>query len=341
MVKKRIQEIDALRGFAAVAVVLFHFALGKDELKYGFNIGFTGVDLFFIISGFVIFLSIQNSKDWKTFLWNRSVRLYPAYWVCVTITTLLIIFKNQSIYFTKEPFEFSNNILLKYAANMTMFNYYLKFDYIDQPYWTLTIELCFYLLIAFFLFTKRIKHIEAIGALLIFTCFTCSFDFITTNFIGHKIIMLIPIIKFFPLFYSGILLYLMKFEKITPKRFLLFLLSMIVQCAIFYNNDSPPGFINFYEYALSLICIYGVFILYLFNKLSFIINGVTIWLGKISYSLYLIHQYLGVSIILPFLMDNLGLNFWVSGLLALILLLVIATVIHRYIEKPALLHFKK
>lgn len=341
MVKKRIQEIDALRGFAAIAVVLFHFALGKNELNYGFNIGFTGVDLFFVISGFVIFLSVQNSKNWRSFLWNRFVRLYPAYWVCVTITTLLIIIKTQSIYFSKEPFEFSNNILLKYAANMTMFNYYLKFDYIDQPYWTLTIELCFYLLIAFLLFTKLLKHIETIGAFLLFASFLCSLPFISSNLIGHKIIMLIPLIKFFPLFYSGILLYKMKFEKITLKRFLLFILALLVQCASFYNNDDPPAFINFYEYTLSLICIYSVFTLYLFDKLSFIITDATMWLGKISYSLYLIHQYLGVAIILPFLMENLGLNFWASAPIALIIILVIATAIHKYIENPTLQYFKK
>jgi peptidoglycan/LPS O-acetylase OafA/YrhL len=340
MIKKRIQEIDALRGFAAIAVVLFHFALGKDEIKYGFNIGSTGVDLFFIISGFVIFLSIQQSKNWNVFLWNRAVRLYPAYWACVTITTALIILKNQSIYFPKETFECSNNILLKYIANLTMFNYYLKFDYIDQPYWTLTIELCFYLLIAIFLFTKRIKHIETIGAFLSICCFICSFHFIAHNIFGHKIIMLIPLLKYFPLFYSGILLYLMKFENLSPKRFCFFLLTMIFQCYIFYNNGFL-FFLNFYEYTLSLVCIYSLFILYLFNKLSFIINGTTIWLGKISYSLYLIHQYLGVSIILPFLMNVMGLNFWTAIFLALILLLVLATAIHKYIEKPALLYFKK
>jgi peptidoglycan/LPS O-acetylase OafA/YrhL len=340
MIKKRIQEIDALRGFAAIAVVLFHFALGKDEIKYGFNIGSTGVDLFFIISGFVIFLSIQKSKNWNVFLWNRAVRLYPAYWACVTITTGLIILKNQSIYFTKHAFECSNNILLKYLANLTMFNYYLKFDYIDQPYWTLTIELCFYLLIAAFLFTKLIKYIETIGAFLSICCFIFSFHFIAHNIFGHKIIMFIALLKYFPLFYSGILLYLMKFETLTPKRFCFFLLTMVFQCYIFYNNGSL-FFLNFYEYATSLVCIYSLFILYLFNKLSFIINNTTVWLGKISYSLYLIHQYLGVSIILPFLMGILGLNFWVSILLALILLLALATAIHRYIEKPALLYFKK
>ena len=52
----RFQELDALRGIAALMVVFFHFTIGRPEAKLGFKLGTTGVDLFFIISGFVIFI---------------------------------------------------------------------------------------------------------------------------------------------------------------------------------------------------------------------------------------------------------------------------------------------
>ena len=50
--------LDALRGIAAVMVVMFHLTIASGEPNYGLHLGVTGVDLFFIISGFVIFIRI-------------------------------------------------------------------------------------------------------------------------------------------------------------------------------------------------------------------------------------------------------------------------------------------
>jgi peptidoglycan/LPS O-acetylase OafA/YrhL len=55
MKDKRYDELDVLRGFAALFVLFFHLTLFRNEAKYGFQLGITGVDLFFMISGFVIF----------------------------------------------------------------------------------------------------------------------------------------------------------------------------------------------------------------------------------------------------------------------------------------------
>ena len=68
---KRYQELDALRGIAALFVVLFHFTLNRPEAEYGLKLGVTGVDLFFIISGFVIFMSLTNINSSKEFIVNR------------------------------------------------------------------------------------------------------------------------------------------------------------------------------------------------------------------------------------------------------------------------------
>ncbi len=87
---KRYQELDSLRGVAALMVVVFHFTMGRKEGQYLFNLGNTGVELFFIISGFVIFMSINKMKNSKEFIINRFTRLYPTYWTCVTFTFILI-----------------------------------------------------------------------------------------------------------------------------------------------------------------------------------------------------------------------------------------------------------
>ena len=67
-ISNRLQELDALRGIAALMVVLFHFTMGRQEANLGFKLGTTGVDLFFIISGFVIFMSLSKVKNSKDFI---------------------------------------------------------------------------------------------------------------------------------------------------------------------------------------------------------------------------------------------------------------------------------
>ena len=68
----RLLELDALRGIAALMVVLFHFTMDRPEMNLGFKYGVTGVDFFFIISGFVIFLTLSNTKNWKDFVQKRG-----------------------------------------------------------------------------------------------------------------------------------------------------------------------------------------------------------------------------------------------------------------------------
>ena len=100
MSSARISSLDALRGIAALAVVLYHYTFRYNAL-YGHNFsleplsvlkyGHLGVQLFFIISGFVIYLSIENTQSIKKFASNRFARLYPAYWCAVFVTFFTVM----------------------------------------------------------------------------------------------------------------------------------------------------------------------------------------------------------------------------------------------------------
>ena len=93
MGNKRITELDALRGFAAACVVIYHFTHRyNDMFQHSFHVphwlhyGNLGVQLFFIISGFVIFLTLNRTQKATDFIVSRLSRLYPAYWVAIALT---------------------------------------------------------------------------------------------------------------------------------------------------------------------------------------------------------------------------------------------------------------
>jgi peptidoglycan/LPS O-acetylase OafA/YrhL len=152
----RLYEIDSLRITAAVAVMLYHytfanFAGGLTTTRFpGLDLvtryGYLGVDLFFIISGFVALLTALNRKPHQ-FLISRTIRLYPAYWVAVTLTTVVVLlWQDGGI----TPF--------RYVSNMTMFNSLVNHENIDVVYWTLWAELRFYALILILTFIGMTKR---------------------------------------------------------------------------------------------------------------------------------------------------------------------------------------
>lgn len=95
--EERLLELDALRGLAAVYVLIFHFicsyqqSLGAKAFELSrFFSGIYGVQLFFIISGYVIFMSLDRIARPLDFIVSRFSRLFPAYWAAVIIATFLI-----------------------------------------------------------------------------------------------------------------------------------------------------------------------------------------------------------------------------------------------------------
>ena len=95
--QQRLQALDALRGIAALAVVLFHYLPYYHEL-YGHSFtpwawlefGRYGVHLFFILSGFVIFMTLERTRSAGWFAMARSMRLLPGLWAGIVITWLFV-----------------------------------------------------------------------------------------------------------------------------------------------------------------------------------------------------------------------------------------------------------
>jgi peptidoglycan/LPS O-acetylase OafA/YrhL len=331
----RFQELDALRGIAALSVLLFHYSMPfQDKLIFKlFKYGVSGVDLFFIISGFVVFMSVSNAKNSWEFLINRFTRLFPTYWTAVTFTFILIILNEYYLFPTN--FDLSKG-WESYLYNLTMFQYYFEIPDLDGPYWTMIIEMIFYLLMFVLMLTKSVKSTVPILVLLII-----SSALITEFYKGWggelytDYFMNFPLSQFIPLFLAGILFYQLKNAVGRQLMIILLILSCyFVQIILFKSGGRSSGYILHSEYKV-VVGVYFVFMfLFAYNKLGWIVNRATLYLGKISFALYLIHQYLSINVIIPHLM-KIGVNFHIAAyLIALPTCILIASLITFYVEKP-------
>jgi peptidoglycan/LPS O-acetylase OafA/YrhL len=318
--KKRLYELDSLRGIAALSVVLFHYTTlygnlyGHMKKNYIFDVkyGYLGVHLFFIISGFVIYMTILNCNSVKEFLLKRITRLYPAYIVAVLLTTVSI---------TLFGIKGMNKSLINVLLNFTMLQDVIPktgISSVDGSYWSLAVEIYFYLICSILFLFGTIKK-PVIVSLLAFVCLFLIKGLYKAHLI-HPFIGDHVLIQYSNLFIAGIMFYKLKDSNLIRYYFILIL-------SILYE-------FTFYDLLTSgiILLIFLLFLALIKNKLGFLNFRPLIFLGSISYSLYLIHQNIGYIII-----NNLEKNGFTNEIFISIPILfniVLATVITFFIEKP-------
>jgi peptidoglycan/LPS O-acetylase OafA/YrhL len=317
---ERISELDALRGIAAASVMLFHYTLtGVDGIVRGFSFkyGFLGVQLFFMISGFVIFMTIDKTKKSTDFIVSRFSRLFPAYWMAIFLTVSI------TLLFSSIPFNelFSIKQIL---INLTMLQYWFKVKDIEAAYWTLAIELTFYLIMLTIFILKKLEHIENICIVWLFMVVVIdTIDMPFKNYINA-----IFILKHAALFIGGICFFLIKKNGFNKKINIILISSLLVELYTIYIDDTRI-------IPLLAICLfYSIFYLYIHGKLKFLSNKILIYLGSISYPLYLIHDKIG-SILIRLTKHILD-NQIVYLPIAIFVILVLSTLINIYFEKPSM-----
>lgn len=340
--KGRIIELDALRGLAALLVVQFHYTMHRPASDYFGELGITGVDLFFIISGFVIFMSLSKISSWTDFMQRRIVRLYPAYLVIVSFTALLTVFN-----FAEIPAVYDQNVTIwKYLCNLSMFQYYFGYSDLDGPYWTLLVEMQFYLLIAAILLFKQLKRILLIGGIvlgiplfleLVLTPldpegsrWTLSFFKTWFQLMGH-----------FPFFFAGMLFYKI---YVNGSKWILWLgvaACYLAALLAFDNTGRSENFVVLPQYIFTTSCYFLLFILLIHQKLSVLAKPIPLFFGRISYSLYLVHQFIGADLIIPYLEKHYAIHYIQGALISLVVAVALAYLVTRYIEEPIIAFFRK
>lgn len=317
MSNKRLLELDALRGIAALAVVFYHYLYRYDEIYKHENIsvgwakfGELGVELFFMVSGFVIFWTLNRVQRPFDFIVSRFSRLYPAYFVAAIASFSII-----SIFGLP-----GREISIQYAVlNLLMFHEYLKVPHIDGVYWTLTVELTFYFWIFILYILNKLHITEKLFATIVVLSVINSLGFIEIPSPFYRIF----IMKHAAFFLAGIAFYNL-INSDNKKQHALFIAIALLSTAVNYSLESFSAF----------LFLYIVFYLALIGKVQFLSGRLFIFLGSISYSLYLVHQNIGYIIINK--SYEYQLHPLVGILIALSFSIVLANALTRYIELPAL-----
>jgi len=158
----RIPDLDGLRGFAILSVVLMHFSYNPDPRLIGpvhaiqrtFALGWTGVDLFFVLSGFLIGGILMDHRDspsyFKTFYLRRAFRIIPIYylWICLLILLIAVggpLLRTHTNSGRLPPLNFDIYQHFLFSQNLWMVNYITLANSLLSPTWSLAVEEQFYL----------------------------------------------------------------------------------------------------------------------------------------------------------------------------------------------------
>ena len=135
VIRGRLPGVDLLRGLAAIGVMICHYSrVVQAYFDPGFPIlwpGDWGVEVFFAISGYVILMTAHRSRGRRAFLWARFVRLAPAFYVCLAMTTAAVIAEGA------RP-------TAAWLLNLTMVPVWFGTPMVEGVYWTLGYEIAFY-----------------------------------------------------------------------------------------------------------------------------------------------------------------------------------------------------
>lgn len=324
---KRLALLDYGRFIAALSVVSFHYlfsgiANGKissitllpgvsNIAKYGY----LGVDLFFMISGYVIFFSAKNRTAGQ-FAVSRAVRLYPAFWFAVLFTSCFALVWGGARMGVH---------LSQVLANLTMAAPLFNREFVDGVYWTLILELQFYLLVLALL-VAGLRH--ALERLFLAWPFVIAlalyFDKDHLPYLGG----------YFCYFSAGAV-----WAVVKDKRSIFSCASLAVAfvlCLVFatgkaaefsMERGSPHS-----AYVIGLaVCMFFGFFLAANTERGARLNlfGATL-LGGLTYPIYLIHAHFGYMVIDRFATDRNKIGIY---MLTLTIVMFVAYFIHRIVEQ--------
>jgi peptidoglycan/LPS O-acetylase OafA/YrhL len=285
--QERLENIEALRGLAVLAVMLFHYTAGHspDFLRFTDPVqrvtyGFMGVELFFVISGYCIYMTAARCSSVAAFWARRFSRLQPAFMASILLTFLLVR------YFQLPDRQVD---VVAAVANVFWLPAFQLSPAVDGVYWSLMVELKLYFLfgLVYFGLRKRGDPLVWWTVLLLAGAVIRSFDvhFNDAQFSGSTYT-----IGTFAFPYSGFFLLGMLFYRWDSTPLWLKLLAMLAYAwACIATGATWTERAIFF--ALLPLC------KFVFDWKQLRVPAPLLYLGFISYPLYLLHNNIGVIVL--------------------------------------------
>lgn len=331
----RITELDALRGVAALAVVLFHFTTRFDQMFGHTSAGETaapvfwapwghyGVDLFFMLSGYVILMSLQRSRSAAQFAWGRLTRLYPTYWVAAAFTFTAV----SLVGLPGEEVSLRDAVL-----NTTMLQALLGGRHIDGAYWSLQAEVIFYAnaLVLWRLGVLKRPLVAVLGWVAAAVACQMAIRWAASAdpmlFDVLRKVRTVASLEYIPFFGVGLVL------RSTDSAAWLRCLAL-VGCfgAIAVTQDPTTLGVD--------VALAGLMAAAVSGKARWLGWAPLVWLGAISYPLYLIHQNIGYMAIRH--LEAVGASPTAAVAVATLLGVLLGSWLHRGVETPSLAALRK
>jgi len=364
--QQHIVGLDILRLFAAMMVMCYHFVfidwivvgilpveMQASAPEWGENLhfGWIGVEVFFVISGFVIANAANGAYSATRFLQGRVLRLAPASWIAATITF---------ISYAALQTESIRLLVVGYIQTLLFW----PLNAIDAVWWTLGIEIDFYLLVYFLIkknltqyFERIMIFIGSMSALFWIAALTMQwllagregyfelFRSLVIRAQGNRELQLL-LVQHGCLFALGVILWKTYSSGLDKKRFLF--LSLMVAASLLEIWGQNGIIIRTTNLSISPLPAIAVWIAFMaFFVISLVYNDVikkilgsgtsiTRFMGIATYPLYLVHQAIGRFVMVtfwPYLKNN-----EICLLLAAIFSLTISFLIAVYLE-PAVRDF--
>jgi peptidoglycan/LPS O-acetylase OafA/YrhL len=298
----RLRELDALRAIAVLVVMFYHYGTRFDSL-YGHatpwpvstSLGYYGVHLFFMISGFVILMTAERSASVGVFLRNRAARLFPAFWAGCALSYAAV----QLFGLPDRAVSIKDALL-----NLTMVPSLLGAEMIDGVYWSLRVEWFFYALVAALIGFRQLKW-----AWLVLTVLTAL------DACGVRI-------QYFNLFLVGMIAY----NSMRSRLQWWHALGLGVAALDAWVRYDPQVFALLVGFAALLFACTRW-------PMPWLANPVLVFLGTISYGLYLVHQNIGYITMRELYERGASTPLAVGGAFAVAV--VLATAVTFLVERPA------
>ncbi len=337
----RLAQLDALRGIAALAVVLFHYTTRYDQLfghveapLVAFPHGWLGVNLFFMISGFVIFMTLERTARPMDFVVSRFSRLYPAYWGAIVLTFAM----THAIGLPGKTVGW--DVL---AVNVTMVQGFFGVPHVDGVYWTLEVELLFYAwaLLSFRLAgAAGLRHfLLACLALRLVYAAALAFWGVNLPWMGQRWLLL-PYICWFAL---GVTIYRLSrrggvMGAPSSSSGMSSLLLPPTQArwdvALAFAALVVMGVCDGWHQAMLAAVFYAVLYGAAKGRWTWLEHPALLWLGAISYTLYLLHENIGWALLRR--LESWGVEVHVAIALTMAVAALLAHALTHFVEQPAM-----